>query len=193
MANIGYIARIGSVGVLALALLGAGNAAAAVKDAAPNGFTIENEQVVAVDPGTAWKALVEDIDRWWPKDHTWWGAASTLSIDPRAGGCFCEIGRDGKQQAQHMTVGFVDPGKTLRLLGGLGPLQGMGLSGAMEFRLSPGQDGGTRIVLHYRTGGYTPDDLSKFAAVVDKVQGLQLGGLTDYLRRREPPKADAQR
>lgn len=187
--------RVGSnwtarIGAMALVVFGTGNAATAVKEAAPNGFSIENEQVVAVDQATAWKALVEDVDRWWPKDHTWWGAESTLSIDARAGGCFCEIGRDGKQQAQHMTVGFVDPGKTLRLLGGLGPLQGMGLSGAMEFRLSAVKDGGTRIVLHYRAGGYTPDDLSKFAALVDKVQGLQLGGLADYLRRgREPPKA----
>jgi uncharacterized protein YndB with AHSA1/START domain len=182
--------RIARVAAMTLALLCAGNAAAAVKDAAPNGFTIENEQVVPVDQATAWKALVGDIDRWWPKDHTWWGAESTLSIDARAGGCFCEIGRDGKQQAQHMTVSFVDPGKTLRLLGGLGPLQGMGLNGAMEFRLSAAKDGGTRIVLHYRAGGYTPDDLSKFAALVDKVQGLQLGGLADYLRRaRDPAKA----
>lgn len=187
--------RVGSnwtarIGAMVLVVFGIGNAAAAVKEAAPNGFTIENEQVVAVDQATAWKALVGDVDRWWPKDHTWWGAESTLSIDARAGGCFCEIGRDGKQQAQHMTVGFVDPGKTLRLLGGLGPLQGMGLSGAMEFRLSPAKGGGTRIVLYYRAGGYTPDDLSKFAALVDKVQGLQLGGLADYLRRaREPAKA----
>ncbi|MGO0999617.1 SRPBCC domain-containing protein [Lysobacter sp. CA196] len=181
-------------GAMAFALLGAGNAAAAVKEAAPNGFTVENEQVVAVDPDTAWKALVEDVDRWWPKDHTWWGAESTLSIDARAGGCFCEIGRDGKRQAQHMTIGFVDPGKTLRMLGGLGPLQGMGLSGAMEFRLSPAKDGGTRIVLYYRAGGYTPDDLSKFVAVIDRVQGLQLGGLADYLRRgHEQPKAGSDR
>ncbi|MGO1071693.1 SRPBCC family protein [Lysobacter sp. CA199] len=163
--------------------LAAGAAGAAIKDVAPNGFTIENEQVMPVDPATAWKALVEDVDRWWPKDHSWWGAASELSIDPRAGGCFCEIGDDGKQQALHMTVSFVDPGKTLRLLGGLGPLQGMGVTGAMEFRLSPAKDGGTRIVLHYRAGGYTPDDLSKFVPAIDKVQGLQLGGLADYLRK----------
>ena len=189
LARIG-LSRLGWVGALGLALLGTGHAVAAVKDAAPNGFTIENEQVVPVDQATAWKALVEDVDRWWPKDHTWWGAESTLSIDARAGGCFCEIGRNGQQQAQHMTVSFVDPGKTLRLLGGLGPLQGMGLGGAMEFRLSPVNDGGTRIALHYRAGGYTPDDLSKFAALVDKVQGLQLGGLADYLRRaRDPAKA----
>ena len=158
-------------------------AAAAVKDAAANGFTVENERTVAVDAATAWKALTDDVDRWWPKDHTWWGRDSRLSIDARAGGCFCERSEDGRRQAAHMTVSFVDPGKTLRLLGGLGPLQGMGLSGAMEFRLSPAKDGGTRIVLFYRAGGYTPDDLSKFAPVVDKVQGLQLGGLADYLER----------
>ena len=177
--------RIGTpAAAMALALgLGGGPAAAAVKDAAANGFTVENEQVVAVAPDLAWKALVEDIDRWWPKDHTWWGQDSRLSLQPRAGGCFCEIGRDGRQQALHMTVSFVDPGKTLRLLGGLGPLQGMGLHGALEFKLAATADGGTRIVMTYRAGGYTPDDLSKFVAVVDQVQGLQLRGLGDYLRR----------
>ena len=165
-------------------LLGAGGAAsAAVKDATANGFSIENEQVVPVDQATAWQALVGDVDRWWPKDHSWWGAQSRLSIEPRAGGCFCETGLDGRQQALHMTVSFVDPGKTLRLLGGLGPLQGMGLSGAMEFRLAPADGGGTRISLSYRAGGYTPDDLSKFAPVVDKVQAQQLLGLADYLRK----------
>lgn len=162
-------------------------AAAAVKDAAANGFTIENERTVAADAATVWKALTEDVDRWWPKDHTWWGAASTLSIEPRIGGCFCERGRDGRQQALHMSVVFVDPHKTLRLLGGLGPLQGMGLSGAMEFRLAPAAGGGTRIVLFYRAGGYAPDDLGKLAPVVDKVQGLQLGGLADYLERAGKP------
>ncbi|MBT2748883.1 MULTISPECIES: SRPBCC domain-containing protein [unclassified Lysobacter] len=180
----------GIIAALGLALA-AGSAGAAVKDVTANGFTIENEQTVAADPATVWKALVGDVDRWWPKDHTWWGAASTLSIDPRAGGCFCEIGRDGKQQALHMTVSFVDPGKTLRLLGGLGPLQGMGLSGAMEFRLSAAKDGGTRIVLYYRAGGYSPDDLSKFVPVIDKVQGLQLGGLADYLRKPGAAAKDA--
>ncbi|MFD0323061.1 SRPBCC family protein [Lysobacter gummosus] len=183
---------IGIIAALGLALA-AGSAGAAVKDVTANGFTIENEQTVAADPATVWKALVGDVDRWWPKDHTWWGAASTLSIDPRAGGCFCEIGRDGKQQALHMTVSFVDPGKTLRLLGGLGPLQGMGLSGAMEFRLSAAKDGGTRIVLYYRAGGYSPDDLSKFVPVIDKVQGLQLGGLADYLRKPDAAAKDAHR
>lgn len=169
-------------------LCASARASAEVKDATASGFTIENSRVVAVDASTVWNALVDDIDRWWPKDHSWWGAQSTLSIDARAGGCFCEIvgqAASGGQQAQHMLVTFVDPGKTLRMTGGLGPLQGMGLHGALEFRLTP-EGEGTRIVLWYRAGGYTPDDLSKFAPIVDRVQAQQLGGLADYLARRAP-------
>lgn len=155
-------------------------ATAEVKDATPGGFTVENVELVPTDPAATWKALVEDVGKWWPADHTWWGDASKLSIAPRAGGCFCEI--DGPRQAQHMSVSFVDPPNTLRLLGGLGPLQGMGLYGALEFRLTPADGGGTRIVLFYRTGGYTPDDLGKFAPNVDRVQAQQLGGLARFLR-----------
>ena len=157
-------------------------APAAVIDATANGFTIENTVDVPADAMTAWKALVDDVGAWWPRDHTWWGEASELTIEPRAGGCFCE--RNGAQQAQHLQVTFVDPGKLLRLAGGLGPLQGMGLHGVLEFRLAPGANGGTTITLFYRAGGYTPEDLARFAPVVDQVQALQLGGLAAHLRRR---------
>ncbi|MGN6222507.1 SRPBCC family protein [Pseudoxanthomonas sp.] len=168
--------------LLATALLACGlapPAPAAVKDQAANGFTLENSQWVPVKPDAAWNGLLA-MGHWWPKDHTWWGDASRLSLEPRAGGCFCEI--DGARQARHMTVVFAEPGKLLRLAGGLGPLQGMGLSGAMEWRLAE-ENGGTRITLWYRAGGYTPDDLRTLAPVVDRVQGQQLGGLVEYLRQ----------
>ncbi len=165
--------------------------AAEVRDASAAGFTVENARVVPVTPQAAWQALVTDVDRWWPKDHSWWGTESVLRIDPRAGGCFCEsVEADplGGRQAEHMRVVFVDPGKLLRMTGGLGPLQGMGLHGALEFRLAP-EGEGTRITLWYRAGGYTPDDLSKFAPIVDRVQGQQLGALADYLAQRQGSKA----
>ena len=162
-------------------LLATPGAHAVVKDATASGFTLENSQVVPVDADTAWRALVNDVGKWWPEDHTWWGNAADLSIDATAGGCFCE--RHGAQQAQHMTVTFVDPGQTLRMIGGLGPLQGMGLHGALEFRLAK-VEGGTKITLWYRAGGYTPDDLSKFVAMVDQVQGQQLGGLAEFIRKQ---------
>jgi uncharacterized protein YndB with AHSA1/START domain len=157
-------------------------APAAVVDATASGFTIENTVDVPADPMAAWRALVDDVGAWWPRDHTWWGAASELTIEPYAGGCFCE--RNGARQAQHLQVAFVDPGRLLRLTGGLGPLQGMGLHGVLEFRLAPGANGGTTITLFYRAGGYAPDDLAALAPAVDRVQALQLGGLAAHLRRR---------
>src|SRR5687767_8081846 len=114
-----------------------------VKDATASGFTVENIRVVPAAPEAAFKALVDDVDRWWPKDHSWWGKDAKFSIDAKAGGCFCE--RGGAREALHMLVTFVDPPNTLRLTGGLGPLQGMGLHGALEFRLKPQDGGGTQI------------------------------------------------
>jgi uncharacterized protein YndB with AHSA1/START domain len=164
-----------------LLLLCAPLAQAEVKDSAAAGFTVENAREVPVDAAIAWKALVEDVDRWWPKDHSWWGTESVLRIEPNAGGCFCERATDGKRAALHMTVTYVEPGKLLRMTGGLGPLQGMGLHGALEWRFSE-SGGKTKIVMWYRAGGYTPDDVGKLAPVVDRVQAQQLGALADYLQ-----------
>jgi hypothetical protein len=163
----------------ALAVLLPAVAAAEVKDATASGFTLENSQWVPVAPEAAWTHLVRDVGRWWPADHTWWGDASNLSIRAEAGGCLCEIA--GDRQAWHMTVSLVDPGKLMRMTGGLGPLQGMGLHGALEWRFAA-EGEGTRITLWYRAGGYAPDDLSGSAAIVDRVQGQQLGALAQFIR-----------
>ncbi len=176
--------RSAAIGLVVAGLL-ALPAQAAVKDSSSGGFTIENAQDVPATVQDTWDALVDDVGQWWPADHTWWGDASNLSIKARAGGCFCE--HDGARQARHMTVAFVDPGRTLRMVGGLGPLQGMGLDGALEFRLVANETGGTRITMWYRAGGYSPDDLSKFAPVVDQVMAGQLAGLAKLLRDRAAP------
>ncbi len=86
-----------------------------------------------------------------------------------------------------MPVVFVDPGKTLRMTGGLGPSQRMGLSGTPEWSFAE-EKGGTRITLWYRAGGHAPDDLHKFVPVIDQVQGLQLGGWADYPRKQGAAK-----
>lgn len=173
------------IAVLLMLLATAAGARAEVKDSSPGGFTLENSVVVAATADEAWDALVNDVDAWWPRDHTWWGKDSTLVIQPRSGGCFCETA--GAREARHLEVVFADPGRVLRMTGGLGPLQGLGLDGTLEFRLAPVEGGGTRITLWYRVGGYTPDDLSKFAPVVDRVQALQLGGLAAHLGKRRAP------
>lgn len=166
---------------LILAAFAPYSAFAKVLNSSPAGFTVENTVVVPADAQAAWKALVEDVDLWWPKDHSWFGKEGKFVIEAKAGGCFCEIA--GERQSQHMLVSFTDPGKLLRMTGGLGPLQGMGLSGALEWRFATEKEGGTRITLYYVAGGYTTEDLVKFAAIVDYVQGLQLGGLAKHLSK----------
>jgi len=171
----------GAIALAALGVLGPAAVQAKVISSGETGFLIENSAVVPVDAATAWKALVNDVGKWWPSDHTWFGRSEHLRIDARAGGCFCEI--DGEQQVLHMTIGFVHPGHLLRMLGGLGPLQGMGMYGALDWKFDAAERG-TRITLRYQAGGYAPD-LAKLVGVVDQVQAQQLNGLVRFLSERQ--------
>lgn len=170
------------VGALLLAWLYAfipHHAQADVLDSGKLGFTVENSALVPVSPDQAWSALVNDIGLWWPADHTWFGDSKNLSIDARAGGCFCEL--DGPRQAKHLEVAHVAPGKLLRMLGALGPLQGMGLYGVLDWTFDAINSKQTRITLRHRVSGYVTEDLPAFAPIVDRVQAQQLNGLAQYL------------
>ncbi|MGN0864399.1 MAG: SRPBCC domain-containing protein [Stenotrophomonas koreensis] len=156
-------------------------ARAEVRQASANGFELENSALVQAPADKVWEAMTAGIDHWWPKDHSWWGSESTLRLDARAGGCFCELA--GERQAQHLQVALVEPGQRLRLLGGLGPLQAMGLQGVAEWTLEP-QGQATRVVWRYTVGGYSTTDLTALAAVVDRVQAQQLDGLVRWAGTR---------
>ncbi len=113
------------------------------------------------------------VHEWWDGDHSWFGKADGFYIEPRAGGCFCEKA-DGKRSVLHMLVSYVDPGSEIKLLGGLGPLQGLGLHGAMSFKFEPISKDKTRLIHEYRVTGYTKGGLLKLADAVDAVQTLQV-------------------
>ena len=158
---------------------------AEVRDARHDGFTVENHVQVPVAPPVAWRMLVRDVDRWWPKDHSWWGTAGRLQITAQPGGCFCETA--GTRGAEHLRVVFVDPPTLLRFRGGLGPLQGMGLGGVMEWRLRALDGGGTEVTWWYRANGATPDDLTPLAPLVDRVQAQQLGAFATFAQGKVTP------
>lgn len=160
------------------------SAAAAVLDSSERGFTIESSVHTDADAARSWRALTRDVGRWWLSEHTWWGRADRLRIEARAGGCFCE--KSGSREAEHLRVVMVSPHKLLRMNGGLGPLQGMGFSGVLEFRLAADDAGGTRITLHYRVGGYSDQDPRGLAPAVDAVLSAQLQALTECLREPKP-------
>ena len=146
---------------------------------ADTGFIVRNSISVDTDIDTTWKAFVDDVDNWWPKDHSWWLDQGTFSIEPVAGGCFCEKASAGRS-AEHMHIAFVDPGKSMRMTGGLGPLQGMGMFGALDFVFEDSESG-TTVTMTYRVNGFNPDGFAELAPIVDAVQGLQIGGLKTFL------------
>ena len=141
------------------------------------GFNLRITGEVDVSPAEAYKQFL-NVSDWWVASHTWFGSAENLSIDARAGGCFCEIEDD--KQVLHMLVTFVNPGEEIKMVGGLGPLQMMGIHGGMSWRFEPA-DGGTRIVQTYNVTGYAPGGLKDLAEIVDAVQTGQLKSLVASL------------
>lgn len=156
--------------LIAIALLSS-TARADVADSAAGGFTVKQSVTVAAPAPKAWSALIEPRG-WWDKGHTWSGDAANLSIEPAAGGCFCEK-LPGGGGVRHMTVVYVEPNKLLRLSGGLGPLQDLAVTAVMTFKLTEAQ-GKTTLELTYKVGGYAPTGLAALARPVDGVLGEQL-------------------
>ncbi len=167
----------------ALALLGAilcaAPAAAVVADSAAAGFTVTIEQPVTADPGRAYEALTAGVAAWWSSDHTWSGDAANLSLDARAGGLFREALPDGGS-VEHMRVVYAAPGRQLRMVGGLGPLQGMAVRGSLTVTLEPA-GAGTLLTLTYAVSGYAPEGLQGIAPAVDRVLAEQMARLAAHL------------
>lgn len=156
-------------GAAALLLLAA-PAAAEVTAVAPNGFVSDHVATVAVPPAEAFAALT-DPARWWDGAHTYSGTAASLSLDPVAGGCFCERWAGGA--VEHGRVVLIQPDRMLRLAATLGPLQAEGVAGALSWSLKP-VPGGTEIRQTYVVGGFVRGGAEAYAAPVDAVMGIQL-------------------
>jgi uncharacterized protein YndB with AHSA1/START domain len=171
---------LAGVGAMALLTIAAAPAGGEVTARALEGFVVRHELILAAGPEAAYRALVEDVALWWNADHSYSGAAGNLSIDGRAGGCFCEA-LPGGGSVEHMRVVFAQPGRLLRLAGGLGPLQGMGAGGVMDFAFEPVEAGGTRLRFSYTVGGFAPGGLDGMADPVDGVLADQLGRLQRHL------------
>jgi uncharacterized protein YndB with AHSA1/START domain len=151
---------------LPLTLLAAVPAAAEVRDASDTGFTSEHRLVIAAPPDKVWETLVHP-DRWWEAGHTYSGNAANLSLDARPGGCWCE--KTARGGVEHMRIVYLAAGDTLRMTGGLGPLQALPVSAVLTITLKP-SGAGTEITASYAVAG---PGLGNLAAPVDKVLGIQ--------------------
>lgn len=174
------------VGVLALC--GAASAVhAEVLAASAQGFRLRHViEVPKVGAPMVW-AAVADVAKWWDPEHTYSGDARNMALDPVVGGCFCEkLGLYAG--VEHGRVVYAEPTKSLRLLGALGPLQELGVSGSMTWDIEPLADG-SRVTFTYNVGGYADDPLSDWAPIVDEVMGHQLARLSRYLTTGSPSPA----
>lgn len=168
----------------------AGVAAAEVADSAAGGFTVKTTFTIQASPEEVYRRLIH-IGDWWDSAHTYSGDAHNMTIEEKAGGCFCEKLANGGS-VRHLEVLFVAPGKTLRMGGGLGPLQGIASSGSMTIKLSPA-DGGTKLEMTYAVAGYLPSGMNTLAEPVDSVLTGQFTRLKNLSERGDPAKSEAEK
>lgn len=154
-------------------------AAAEVTAFDETGFVIHHEIGVAAAPDVAWAAFARP-GAWWSGDHTYSGDPANMTLDPVAGGCFCET-IPGHGSVEHMRVVLVDNrARALRLRGSLGPLQGEALTGTLTMMIEPAGTG-SRITWDYVVGGYARFPLTEIAPLVDSVLGEQFVRLATSL------------
>ncbi|HEY0112862.1 MAG TPA: ATPase [Allosphingosinicella sp.] len=169
----------------AAALTASSAALGEVKSSGPGGFRIEAKQVVSATPAETW-AMLGRIGEWWSKDHTYSGNAANLSLELRAGGCFCERlpAEKGKSLGgvAHGRVLTAMPGSMLVLDAPLGPLQSEAAVGRLTWSLRA-VAGGTEVTQSFVAGGYFDGKAEKLAPLVDQVLSQQLHGLKRRLAR----------
>ncbi len=167
---------------LALAAIAVGAARAETSGAGPTGFTVAHKQEVAADAERLWAALLQ-LPSWWNSRHTWSGSATNLSLDARAGGCWCETW-DGAS-VQHGTVTFVLPRRMLRIDAHLGPLHDRPINGVLAFGL---EAAGAKSVLRvtYKVAGPPDAGLAELAPAVDRVIGEQVQRLARFTETGKP-------
>ena len=155
-------------------------AVATVVAVAVNGFTVRQTVHLAASPQQVYDALIEPA-KWWSPEHTFSHDSTNLTLDARAGGCFCEK-LPGGGSAEHMTVVFASPGKALTLRGALGPFQGQAAEGALGWVLTPAGTE-TDLTMTFSLGGYLTlaGGFEKWATLADTVFATQVARLQKFV------------
>lgn len=171
-----------AAGAVAALALGA-PVLAAVTESDDGGFVSAHQVEIAASPTRVFEALVAEVGEWWDPEHTYTGDAGNMTFNefPALWERFSDEGF-----VRHMAIDMVRPPKTLRLSGGLGPLQPLAVTGSMTFDLVLVAEG-TRLSYRYVVNGRR---LQEWAGPVDRVMAGQLARLRRYVETGAPA-ADA--
>lgn len=169
---------------LGLAAAVAAPARADIVASGPAGFVLKIENTIAAAPEQVFDKVLR-IGDWWNGDHTYSGKAGNLSLTHQPGGCFCEQ-LAGGGFVRHGTVEFSSRGKTLRLAGALGPLQGIGAYALMALSFEKA-GASTTLVVTYTVSGFAPGKgYEPLAAPVNEVLTEQFARLKQYVETGKP-------
>lgn len=158
-------------------------AAAKVIESSASGFAIEQTVEIKATPEQVYAALTQPA-LWWSSSHTFSGDAKNLTLDAKAGGCFCErLPDDGS--VQHAVVVTAMPRKALVMRGPLGPFQAQGVDSAISFSLEAKGEG-TQLVLGNVVGGYMKGGFGEWGARADGMLAEQMVRLKAYLETGKP-------
>ena len=106
------------------------------------------------DPEASFAAFVDDFGAWWPRDYTWAGESlAEIGIEARSGGACFETGKDGARQIwgtvltierpHHMVLAWqISPDRN--------PVELEAAASRVDVRFTPGEDGGTMMLLVHR-------------------------------------------
>ena len=146
-------------------------ASAEVLNAGDHGFEVQNSVNLVVPQAQAFAAFGQ-VGQWWNNEHTYSGDAKRMSLQMRAGGCFCEPLEDGGG-IEHMRVTYVQPGERIVLTGSLGPLLFEATAGVMDVKVER-IAGGSKVTMNYRAAGFAKGGAAAMAPLVDQVLAEQL-------------------
>lgn len=177
--------RAYAVGLSAFAFVAgvSGWALADVTDVSPTGFQVRIKAHIAAPPAKVYATIVTP-SKYWNPVHSYSHNAANLSIDAKAGGCFCEALADGGS-VQHLTVATVMPGHLLRMRGALGPFQQSGIEGSMSWEVTAaGQE--TDLVVTYDLGGHMVAGFGDWPQKADGMVSEQVARLKKFLETGSP-------
>lgn len=172
---------------LVVSFLFAGVAHAQVAAVGENGFQIRAAREVEKPAGEVFAAFEKEIGQWWSSSHSWSGDASNLRFDLEQGALIEKLPDGGF--CRHLEIVYYEPGKAMRLSGGLGPLLGLGLHGVMSLTVSEAGET-SRVELSYNVSGFIPGGFEQLAPAVDGVLNEQLDRFTRYCQTGSPSAED---
>ena len=147
--------------VIALSLLAA-VAFAEVKKLPTGSFEIKQTVRLPGSPDEIFGAVSGDISSWW--DHSFSENPKKFYLEPKVGGCFCEIFDEKGNGVRHAVVTYVDRPKTLRFEGPLG-LAGNAIQMVCTYSFQPIGADSTELMLQAQAAGHVepgwPDVVAK--------------------------------